>query len=261
MKVRQLNECTAMLTGSTSSIGFEIGAQLAEAGVPRVMLNGRDEKRGAAAVARLKERAPEADVRFVAADSTKYEGAKRIVDATIEAFGELDIVVTSIPGPSNHMPMPFHKNSPEGLDALVDAHFMSVIYTCHAALPHLIEREGGAIINLSSDAAKIATPGEAVIGGSKAGTLMFTRTMALEQSRHGIRVNALTPSIVAGTDAYDRLMENEFTKRLFKKAEEKAKLGVVTPADIAPLAVFLAGPGGAKITGQGISVNGGISAA
>ena len=88
MKVRQLSECTAMLTGSTSSIGFEIGAQLAEAGVPRVMLNGRDKKRGADAVARLKKRAPSTDVRFVAADSTKYTGAKQIVDATIEAFGE-----------------------------------------------------------------------------------------------------------------------------------------------------------------------------
>ena len=243
-----------MLTGSTSSIGFEIGAQLAEAGVPRIMLNGRDAKRGADAVARLQKRAPKADVRFVAADSTKYEGAKQIVDATI-------VVVSIERADVMRWPNTIDVKPCKALDALVSAHFMSVIYTCHAALSHLVEREGGVIINLSSDAAKIATPGEAVIGGSKAGTLMFTRTMALEQSRHGIRVNAITPSIVAGTDAYDRLMGNEFTKRLFKKAEEKAKLGVVTPADIAPLAVFLAGPGAAKITGQGISVNGGISAA
>jgi NAD(P)-dependent dehydrogenase (short-subunit alcohol dehydrogenase family) len=90
---------------------------------------------------------------------------------------------------------------------------------------------------------------------------MFSRTLALEASRHGIRVNAITPSIVKDTSAYKRVMSSEFSQRLFAKAEAKAKLGVATPADIAPLAVFLAGPGAAKITGQAISVNGGISAA
>ncbi|MCP1335451.1 SDR family NAD(P)-dependent oxidoreductase [Futiania mangrovi] len=261
MKVRQLHECTAVVTGSTASIGFEIAAQLAEAGVPRVMLNGREQARCDAAVDRLKARAPDADVRACTADSATHAGARAVIDAAVGAFGAIDILVTSIPGPKNLTPRPFHELDAEELDALVAAHMMSAIYTCQAALPHMIAREGGVIINMSSDAAKIATPGEVVIGASKAGTLMFSRTLALEQSRHGIRVHAITPSIVAGTEAYDRLMEKEFSRKLFKKAEAKAKLGVVTPADIAPLAVFLCSPGAAKMTGQGISVNGGISAA
>jgi NAD(P)-dependent dehydrogenase (short-subunit alcohol dehydrogenase family) len=261
MKVRQFHECTALITGSSASIGFEIAAQLAEAGVPRVMINGRDEGRCAAAVQRLRGRAPAADVRFTVADPTTYAGAKTVVDGTVKAFGALDILVTSIPGPKEHTPHPFHETTPAELDALVAAHMMSAIYTCHAALPHLIAREGGVIINLASDAAKVATPGEIAIGAAKAGTLMFSRGMALEQSRNGIRVHAITPSIVGGTEAYDRLMGQEFSRKLFKKAEAKAKLGLVTPADIAPLAVFLASPGASKITGQGISVIGGISAA
>jgi len=261
MKVRQLHECTAMLTGSTASIAFEIAAQLAEAGVPRIMLNGRNEERGQAAVAAIRERAPKADVRFTQANPTRYAEAKALVDATVDAFGGIDIIVTSIPGPSNITPHPFHEMDVEEMDALILAHMMSCVYTCHAALPHLIARDGGVIINMASDAAKIATPGEVMVGAGKAGTLMFTRTLALEQSRNGIRVHAITPSIVADTRAYDRLMAQEFSRKLFKKAESKARLGVVTPVDIAPLAVFLAGPGAAKMTGQGISVNGGISAA
>ena len=128
-------------------------------------------------------------------------------------------------------------------------------------LPLLIKDGGGSIINIASDAAKIATPGESVIGGCKAATLMFSRTLALETSRYGIRVNCLTPSIVRNTPAYDRVMSSEFSRKLFEKAERKARLGVVEPSDIAPICVFLAGPGSSKITGQGISVNGGISAA
>jgi 2-hydroxycyclohexanecarboxyl-CoA dehydrogenase len=89
---------------------------------------------------------------------------------------------------------------------------------------------------------------------------MFSKTLALELSRFGIRVHALTPSIVRDTRAYDHMMSEEFSRRLFEKAEKKAKLGVVTPADIAPVAVFLARPEAAKITAQAISINGGISA-
>ena len=90
---------------------------------------------------------------------------------------------------------------------------------------------------------------------------MFSRTLALEGSRHGIRVHSLTPSLVKDTAAYDRVMAGEFSKKLFEKVTKKARLGLVTPKDIAPLAVFLCSPAASKITGQTISVNGGISAA
>ncbi|MGE0230671.1 MAG: SDR family NAD(P)-dependent oxidoreductase [Flavobacteriaceae bacterium] len=261
MKVRQLNECSALLVGATTSIGFESAAQLAEAGVPRIMIVGRSEQRGQKAVDAIKTRAPGCDVRFFSGDPTKYAGAEKIVQAMIDAFGAIDILVNAIPGPGNGTPAPFHQKDPAELDDLITYHFSANVYMCRAALPFMIEREGGSIINFTSDAAKIATPGEAVIGGGKAGTTMFSRTIALEQARNGIRVNIITPSIVGETSGWDRVMANEFSKKLFEKAVKKAKLGLVTPVDIAPLVVFLAGPGSAKITGQAISVNGAISAA
>lgn len=258
---RELTDCTALITGSSAGIGLEIAAQLAEAGVPRIVLNGRDEARCAAAAEKLRARAPNADVRYAVGDTSVSGGAQAVADAALAAFGAVDILVNSVPGPKEHTPQPFQRTEYAELDAQVYAHMMSVVYACRAVMPAMIERKGGVIINIASDAGKIATPGEAIIGGSKAGVIMFTRGLALEQSREGIRANVITPSIVAGTEGYDRVMSQEFSRKLFQKAESRAKLGVVTPADIAPLAVFLASPAASKITGQAISVNGGISAA
>lgn len=158
-------------------------------------------------------------------------------------------------------PAPFEDKKLEVIQSSVSTHLMSAMYTVHATLPHLRKGGGGSILLMASDAAKSPTPGEAVIGAAKAGVAMFARTLSLEVSRHAIRVNCLTPSIVRGTETYDRLMADPFSRKLFAKAEGRARLGVVTPQDIVPLAMFLLGPGAKKITGQVVSVNGGISAA
>jgi NAD(P)-dependent dehydrogenase (short-subunit alcohol dehydrogenase family) len=259
MVARPLTECSAVVTGATGGIGFEIAAQLAEAGVPRVAICGRDAARGAHAVAAIGARAAGCTAIFIQADLNRPAAAKALITEAVAAFGAIDILVTSIPG---HLsPQPFQSVPLEAFDEQIQSHVGSVVQTCHAALPYLTERGGGAIINLASDAAKIATPGEAIQGACKAAVVMFSRTLALEAGRFGIRVNVITPSIVRDTSAYARVMASEFSQRLFAKAEAKATLGVATPADIAPLAVFLAGPGAAKLTGQAISVNGGISAA
>jgi len=83
----------------------------------------------------------------------------------------------------------------------------------------------------------------------------------MEAKRDGLRVNALTPSLVEGTATAERILAHGFSQKLFQKAAKQAHLGVAQPEDLAAIAVFLAGPGGSKITGQAISVNGGISAA
>ena len=83
----------------------------------------------------------------------------------------------------------------------------------------------------------------------------------MEAKRDGIRVNALTPSLIAGTPTSERVMKEGFSQKLFSKAAAMASLGVAEPDDLAGLIVFLASPAAARLTGQAISVNGGISAA
>ncbi len=85
--------------------------------------------------------------------------------------------------------------------------------------------------------------------------------MAMEVKRDGIRVNIVTPSLISGTPIYDRLMEDEFSARLFGKAAKLASLGVADADDVAATIAFLCSRDAARITGQAISVNGGISAA
>lgn len=130
-----------------------------------------------------------------------------------------------------------------------------------AVLPIMSEQGGGSIINIASDAAKVATPGESVLGGAMAAIVMFSRVAALEAKRNGVRVNAVTPSLIAGTETAERVLADGFSQGLFEKAARLAHLGVAEPGDLASLVVFLGGPGAARLTGQAISVNGGISAA
>jgi NAD(P)-dependent dehydrogenase (short-subunit alcohol dehydrogenase family) len=128
-------------------------------------------------------------------------------------------------------------------------------------LPVMREQGGGSIVTIASDAAKVATPGESVLGAAMAAIVMFSRVTAIEAKRDGIRVNVVTPSLIAGTPTAENVLRDGFSKRLFEKAAELAHLGVAEPDDLASLIVFLGGPGAARLTGQAISVNGGISAA
>ncbi len=118
----------------------------------------------------------------------------------------------------------------------------------------------GAVVNIASDAAKLPTPGESVIGAAMAGIVMFTRALAVEGKRDGIRANVVTPSLTSGTAHYEKVLADPFCGRMFAKAAKQAALGVVTKDELAGLVVFLASPAAAKITGQAISMTGGISA-
>jgi 2-hydroxycyclohexanecarboxyl-CoA dehydrogenase len=247
----------AVVTGSSSGIGFQAALMLAEAGVRGLVLNGRKAERGEAARCAIGERMPRANVSFIAADVSHADGARSLIEAGAKHLGgSIDILVNCAGG--DHNPRPFGQYSPEEIESVVRHWLLSTLYCCHYALPFM--PEGSAIVNVASDAAKVPTPGESVIGAAMAGIAMFSRTFAMEAKRRKIRVNVVTPSLVQNTITHDRLMADRFSSRLFEKAIERAHLGVAEPADVAALILFLLGPQSAKLTGQVISVNGGISA-
>jgi 2-hydroxycyclohexanecarboxyl-CoA dehydrogenase len=94
-----------------------------------------------------------------------------------------------------------------------------------------------------------------------AASVQFSKTLALEMARYKIRVNVITPSLVADTKSYDIAMSEEFTRKIFEKIKERAErqLGLPTPKNVAPLAVFLASPLASHMTGQVMTINGGLS--
>lgn len=258
-KPLSLNECSVLITGGTSGVGLETAIQFAQAGAPRIAINGRNPERGEAARRAVLDRAPTAQAVFIAGDCNAPEGARAVCEAARAQLGSVDVLVNSTVGPAG--PKLLHNIAPEEIPNIVLEQMIAPLLTSRLVLPWMSERGTGAIINIASDAGKLTTPGESVIGAAMAGIIMFTRTMAMEAKRNGIRANVVTPSIIEGTATYGRVMADDFSGKLFGKAVKMAQLGVVTPADMAALIVFLASPQAAKISGQAISCNGGISAA
>ena len=256
---RPLEECAVLISGGTSGVGLATAIQFAAAGASRIAINGRNVERGEAARKAVLTRAPGARVEFVAGDCNETEGARAVCEAARDRLGSVDVLVNSTVGSYN--PKLFHNIPLEDIPRIIATQMLAPLLTSRVVVPWMRERNGGAIINIASDAAKVATPGETVIGAAMAGIVMFSRALAIEGKRDGIRVNCVTPSIIEGTESYQKIMADEFSSKLFGKAIKLAQLGVVQADDLAALIVFLASPQAAKLTGQAISVNGGISAA
>ena len=254
-----VEEQSIVIVGGTSGLGLASARLLVSEGARHVTLLGRDAARGERAAAELAAAGMGGHVHFVQGDVADPATADRLAAHVQSQCGGLDSIVTSAGG--SFAPTLFHKTDRETVRGIVDQWLMGTIYIIMAALPLLRERNGGSIITVASDAGKIATPGEAVIGSAMAAIMMFSRTLALECARFGIRVNCLTPSLIEGTLTYEKVMSDPFSARLFEKAVQRAKLGLATPHDQAELVRYLISPAAKRLTGQAISINGGISAA
>ncbi|AYH43568.1 SDR family oxidoreductase [Azoarcus sp. DN11] len=254
-----LKECGLLITGGTAGVGLATAFKFAEAGVTRIALVGRAAERGERARVAVQERFPAARVVFIQADAMDPAQATRAVETAERQIGNVDILVNSVS--SAAVPGLFHESPIEDVLPTVVNQLLPPLHMCRAAVAGMASRRRGAIVNISSDAAKVSTPGEAVVGSAMAAIVRFSTAFALEAKRYGVRVNVVTPSLIGGTDAYDKLMKDEFAGKLFEKALRAAHLGMTLPEDLAPLIVFLASPEAARITGQVISVNGGISVA
>lgn len=258
IKVRALSECGVLITGGTSGVGLATAIQFAAAGVTRIGLVGRNQARGQQARDAVLKLSPDTQVEFIAADANQIDQAVRAAEQAKAKLGSIDVLVNSTV--AAYVPILFHDMPIADIEPTMVQQIMAPLLMCRIVLPWMRERGGGAIINIASDAAKVTTPGETVLGAAMAAITMFSRTLAMEAKRNGVRVNAVTPSVIEGTLTYDRVHQSAFSSKLFEKVARMAHLGIVQPDDLAALIVFLASPQAARMTGQVISVNGGISA-
>ena len=253
---RPIEGSHVVVSGGTSGPGLAIARQFARAGVGRIALVGRDASRGRRACASLADSA--ADVKFVPGDAADARGSTRIAQEAADFLGSrVDTFVSAVAAGGHASPLA--EQDPVELERMLLGLALPVMQMNRAVLPFMRE-SGGTIVNLASDAAKVPTPGESVVGGAMAAITMFSRTLALEVKRDGIRVHSVTPSLIAGTPTAENILAQPFGARIFDKIIAKAGLGLPDADEVAATVLWLASPQAAKVTGQVISVNGGISA-
>jgi len=183
-------------------------------------------------------------------DVQDYSDCVRTVDAVIENFGRLDILVNSA-GVMDHGL--FAQTDPECWMRQIQVNLLGVMNCCHAVSRIFIEKRAGKIVSLASEAGKLGEKRIALYSATKGGVIAFTKALSIELGRFSINVNAVCPGVTktAMTSYLTSEQEREWSRHY-----PLGRLGI--PDDIAPLIVFLASDRASWITGQAISVNGGF---
>lgn len=245
-----------LVTGSTGAIGFEIAAQAATPNTI-VIVHGRSAATCENTVAKLKARAADGQFDFIAADFMEDGAIVSMIDAIIARHGRLDAVINSAVTSADGVSGPFLKTNPQQYANYAHRTNATLEMLCHAALPHLIKSRG-AIVAIASDAGRFAAARQALTGATRAGIMGFVRNLAVEIARDGVRINCLSPSFVEATPIFDKHLGVDPARA--DRVRSRAGLGLPRPEDIAPIALYMCGPHTTKITGQIISINGGMNA-
>jgi 3-oxoacyl-[acyl-carrier protein] reductase len=244
-----------LITGGTGPIGSEIALQAAQAGA-KVVVHGRSPESCATAVARLQARLPQGRFAAAPADYLAPGAYATLIDDVVREHGGIDAVVNCAMSVPDGISGLFHETDPEQFAELCRQAVVGFQLLCHAALPHL-QRRNGAIVAISSDAGRFAAARQALIGSARSAITGFVRNLAVEIARDGVRINSVSLTWVADTPIFERFATGNGRA---ETARKKAGLGIPKPSDIAPLVLLLCSRDAAKITGQEISINGGLHA-
>jgi len=174
-----------------------------------------------------------------------------------EDFGEIDILVNGV---GWDVFTPFLKSGPDFWTKIIDINLRSVLNITHPVLASMVTRRSGKIVSLASDAARGGSSGESVYAACKAGIIAFSKTLAREHARHGISVNVVCPGVTE-TAMLEAFMEEagdkEKLRQAFARAVPMGRLG--QPEDLPGAIVFFASDDANFITGQVLSVSGGLT--
>lgn len=239
-----------LIAGGSGSIGSAIARLALDQGWI-VAVHGRNEDKVHALVTSLSD---EGTIEGFIADVWEHDAAETLIAEIAEQFGRIDAVIDCTATGPLGITGAFSETSPEVFGDFLDVSVGWFQRLAHAAYGFLAQ-EGGTLIAFVSDAGVFAARRQTLIGAARAATIGFVRNLAVEAANDGIRVHAISPSFVEGSDSARRIGSERMAK-----AARRAGLGLPAADDIAPLALFLCSDGARRITGQIISVNGGLNA-
>jgi acetoacetyl-CoA reductase len=243
----ELKDKVAIVTGGSRGIGAAISMELAKNGV-KIVLNYASRKELAEKmVAEINEIGGEAIA--VQADVSNKDEASSLVQEAIDHFGRLDILVNNAGITRDST---FKKLSEEDWRKVIDVNLNSVYNNTSVALPHLLESDGGRIINISSIIGQAGGFGQTNYAAAKAGLIGYTKSLALELAKSNVTVNAICPGFI-GTEMVQAIPEKVLDGIVAKVPQKR--LG--KPEEIARGVVYLCKDGD-YITGQQLNINGGL---
>jgi NAD(P)-dependent dehydrogenase (short-subunit alcohol dehydrogenase family) len=245
----------AVVTGGGGGIGRAISERFGRHGAA-VVVAEIDDGRAAETVAAIEAQGGRATA--AVGDVRTAAGAEAAVAAAVDTFGGLDVLVNNV-GHYDTSRRPFHQQSEEDWKELYRVNLGHVLLCTRAAIPHLLARGGGSIVNVSTVEAFRGIPGQAVYSAFKAALGGFTRSLALDHAHDGIRVNAIAPDVVETLQVpYSRWVPDD-QRHLVPTWVPLGRFG--TPDDVAGCALFLASDLSGFVTGTTIHVDGGTLAA
>jgi 2-hydroxycyclohexanecarboxyl-CoA dehydrogenase len=189
----------------------------------------------------------------LAVDVADHPAVVDVVAKTLKEFGQIDILVNNAGWDKIQ---PFVDTTPDFWDRVININYQGVLNFSHVVCKHMAERQEGKIVNIASDAGRVGSLGEAVYAGAKGGVIAFTKSLAREMARAGVHVNCVCPG---PTDT-----------GLFKEQPEKVRMAleraipfrrVAQPENIARAVAFFVSPASDYMTGQVLSVSGGLTMA
>ena len=254
--MRGLEAKVIIVTGGGGGIGTAACLRFAQEGA-KVAVFDIDEGSAGRAAALIADAGGTA--KAFACDITDYARCQSAVRAAEAALGPTDVLVNNA---GWDVFRPFLETTPADWQKIIGINMTGALNMHHAVLPGMVERQRGRIVNVSSDAARVGSSGEAVYAACKAGLIGFSKTLAREHARHNINVNVVCPGIVK-TQLYADYKKGarnpEKLDEAFRRAIPLGRLG--EPADVPGAICFLASDDAAYITGQVISVSGGLTMA